>query len=323
VALPSTMPRHSSTAEGERRQNSKSSARPVGADSSAIAVDALASQPRSAASSAAACSTGRGTRTRVRFWGRAPASKVGAAGGGDVKAPDQEEELIKDAEVASAVLQCPGQVAGGASNTPAPSKGPASHRGVKARMRAIIRRPVGLHFTSNVSANSEFCFQLELLKSSFFIARCFGPLSVVSDRPSSGHAPMPRRGARGRASRLPRGVTSSCCSGRAARAHSPPGKQTRAARRPLGDTSSCCNGRAPRAPLGTRPRAITRPRPATWRCCNGRAPRAPLGASGPWPRPSAAGTQSSCSGRALRTPPRVGPSDTTPCACATPTGDLL
>ena len=52
-------------------------------------------------------------------------------------------------------------------------------------MRAIIRRPVGRHFTSNVSANSEFCFQLELLKSksSFFIARCFGPLSVVSDRP--------------------------------------------------------------------------------------------------------------------------------------------
>ena len=50
-------------------------------------------------------------------------------------------------------------------------------------MRAIIRRPVGRHFTSNVSATSEFCFQLELLKSSFFIARCFGPLSVVSDRP--------------------------------------------------------------------------------------------------------------------------------------------
>jgi len=52
-------------------------------------------------------------------------------------------------------------------------------------MRAIIRRPVGRHFTSNVSANSEFCFQLELLKSSFFIARCFGPLSVVSDRPTN------------------------------------------------------------------------------------------------------------------------------------------
>jgi len=51
-------------------------------------------------------------------------------------------------------------------------------------MRAIIRRPIGRHFTSNVSANSEFFFQLELLKSSFFIARCFGPLSVVSDRPN-------------------------------------------------------------------------------------------------------------------------------------------
>jgi len=62
---------------------------------------------------------------RYRLWGRAPASKVGAAGGGDVKAPDQEEELIEDAEVASAVLQCPGQVAGGASKAPAPSKGPA------------------------------------------------------------------------------------------------------------------------------------------------------------------------------------------------------
>jgi len=51
-------------------------------------------------------------------------------------------------------------------------------------MRAIIRRPVGQHFTSNVSANSEFRFQLELLKSSFYIARCFGPFSVVSDLPS-------------------------------------------------------------------------------------------------------------------------------------------
>ena len=46
-------------------------------------------------------------------------------------------------------------------------------------------RPVGGHFTLSASANLEFCFQPEPLRTSFFIARCFGPLSVVSNRPNS------------------------------------------------------------------------------------------------------------------------------------------
>ena len=46
-------------------------------------------------------------------------------------------------------------------------------------------RPVGGHFTPSASANLELCFQPEPLRTSFFIARCFGPLSVVSDRPTS------------------------------------------------------------------------------------------------------------------------------------------
>ena len=87
VALPSIMPRHSSTAEEERSRNGKSSMRPVGADSSATAIDACALQPRPAASSAAACSIGIGPWIRVRFWGRALASKVWAARGSDIKAP--------------------------------------------------------------------------------------------------------------------------------------------------------------------------------------------------------------------------------------------
>ena len=57
--------------------------------------------------------------------GTSHAFKLGAARGSDVKAPEQEESWFENAEVASTLLQCPGQVAGGASNAPASSKGPA------------------------------------------------------------------------------------------------------------------------------------------------------------------------------------------------------
>ena len=57
--------------------------------------------------------------------GTSHAFKFEAVGGSDVKAPEQEESWFENAEVASALLQCPGQVPGGASNAPAPSKGPA------------------------------------------------------------------------------------------------------------------------------------------------------------------------------------------------------
>ena len=57
--------------------------------------------------------------------GTSHAFKFGAAGGSDVKAPEQEESWFENAKVASALLQCPGQVAGGASDALAPSKRPA------------------------------------------------------------------------------------------------------------------------------------------------------------------------------------------------------
>ena len=57
--------------------------------------------------------------------GTSHAFKFGAAGGSDIKAPEQEESWFENAEVASALPQCPGQVAGSASDAPAPSKGPA------------------------------------------------------------------------------------------------------------------------------------------------------------------------------------------------------
>jgi len=73
----------------------------------------------------------------VRFWGRAPASKVGAARGGDVKAPRVDPSWFEQSEVASAVLQYPGQVQGAASNAPAPNKG---------RVRPIAAsRSAGVH----------------------------------------------------------------------------------------------------------------------------------------------------------------------------------
>jgi len=94
VALPSTMPRHSSTAEEEQSRNGKSSMRPVGADSSATAIDVCAPQPRSAASIVGAPSAYKGWDHWVCFAVLARAFKFGAAGDGDVKAPDQEEELV-------------------------------------------------------------------------------------------------------------------------------------------------------------------------------------------------------------------------------------
>ena len=169
VALPLTMSRHSSTAEEERSRNGKSSMRPVGADSSAIAVDACAKQPRSAASSAAACSTGIGPRSRVRFWGRAPASEVGAARGGDVKAPRVVPSWFEQSDVASAVLQCPGQVAGGAFNAPAPSKGLA--RPVAASSSAGVHSfggPLAAILCRVSGTNLEFCFYPELLRRVLF-----------------------------------------------------------------------------------------------------------------------------------------------------------
>ena len=89
----------------------------------------------------------------------AGAFKLGAAGGGDVKAPDQEEELDRNGGGGQRGAAVPRPNRGRALQcTRSQHEDCPPHRGVEARERPFIRRPVGRHFYVSSAAQRESFF---------------------------------------------------------------------------------------------------------------------------------------------------------------------